>query len=64
MEVQAILVSAALLAHLVFEVLSASLENLEKMDIRDSLVILDQLDQTEKKVSAVVSESLDQDLPR
>ena len=64
MEVQAILVSAALLAHLVFEDLSASLENLEKMDIRDSLVILDQLDQTEKKVSAVVLESLDQDLPR
>ena len=64
MEVQAILVSAALLAHLVFEVLSASLENSEKMDIRDSLVILEQLDQTEKKVSAVVSESLDQDLPR
>ena len=64
MEDQAILVSAALLVHLVFEVLSASLENSEKMDIRDSLVILDQLDQTEKKVSAVVSESLDQDLPR
>ena len=64
MEGQAILVSAALLVHLVFEVLSASLENSEKMDIRDSLVILDQLDQTEKKVSAVVSESLDQDLPR
>ena len=58
------MVSAALLAHLVFEVLSASLENSEKMDIRDSLVILDQLDQTEKKVSAVVLESLDQDLPR
>ena len=58
------MVSAVLLAHLVFEVLSASLENSEKMDVRDSLVILDQLDQTEKKVSAVVSESLDQDLPR
>ena len=64
MEDQAILVSAALLVHLVFEVLSASLENSEKMDIRDSLVILDQLDQTEKKVSAVVLESPDQDLPR
>ena len=58
------MVSAALLVHLVYEVLSASLENSEKMDIRDSLVILDQLDQTEKKVSAVVWESLDQDLPR
>ena len=56
--------SAALLVHLVFEVLSASLENSEKMDIRDSLVIPDQLDQTEKKVSAVVLESPDQDLPR
>ena len=64
MVVQAILVSAGLLALLVFEVLSASLEISEKMEIKDSQVILVQLDLTEKKESAVVLESLDQGLPR
>lgn len=64
MVVQAILVSAGLLALLVFEVLSASLEISETMEIRDSPVILVQLDLMEKKESAVVLESLDQGLPR
>ena len=64
MVVQAILVSAGLLAPLVFEVLLVSLEILEKMDIRDSPVILVRSDLMEKKESAVVLESLDQGLPR